>query len=118
MKKVLVVDDSHITRLMIKAIIENAFQDWQVDLAEDAREAVTQCEAGDYDFITLDMNMPGRDGLSVAPALMDACPNARIALLTSNQQERVKELASQQGLIFIPKPVTEDKLTRFFKSLI
>lgn len=118
MKKVLVVDDSHITCLMIKAIVENTFKDWQVDLAQDAPEAIAQCAAVQYDFISLDMNMPGRDGLSVAPDLMKACPNAKIALLTGNSQQRVKELASQQGLIFIAKPVTEQKVIEFFKPFI
>lgn len=116
MKKLLVVDDSNITRLLIKAIVENHFTDWQVDLANDANQAQEMCSGTSYDFITLDMNMPGRDGLTVAPELMSSCPNAKIALLTGNSQERVRELAKKQGLVFVNKPVTEKNVLAFLRA--
>ena len=115
-KTVLVVDDSRVSRLMIKAIIESKFPEWSIAEASDGDTALRMARENDYDFISLDMNMSGRDGLMIAPDLMTECPNARIALLTGNLQERVKEQALKQGLVFISKPITEQKVLAFYES--
>jgi len=117
-KTVLLVDDSRISRLMLKAIINSKYPDWQISEAEDAIDALNQCKTGTFDFITLDMNMPGRDGLTISPELQESCPAAKIALLTANFQERIQEQAKAQGLSFIPKPITEEKILDYLmKSL-
>ncbi|KZZ67948.1 response regulator, partial [Oleiphilus sp. HI0128] len=115
-KSIMLVDDSRISRLMLKAIISAHYPDWSVTEAEDARKALKLCQSGQFDFITLDMNMPGVDGLTISPELQEACPSAKIALLTANFQERVQEQAAEQGLSFIPKPITEDKIIDYLKK--
>ena len=60
--------------------------------------------------------MPGRDGLTISPELQDLCPDAKIALLTANFQERVKDKALAQGLSFIPKPITEEKVVDYLSK--
>jgi len=118
-KTVLLVDDSRISRLMLKAIINSKYPDWQISEAEDAIDALNQCRMETFDFITLDMNMPGRDGLTISPELQESCPAAKIALLTANFQERIQEQAKAQGLSFIPKPITEEKILDYLtKSLM
>lgn len=112
-KNVLVVDDSEISRLMLRAIIENYHPDWRIMEAGNAREAERICESNDLDIITLDLNMPGVDGLTVAPKLKAACPKAKIALLTANFQDRIRAKAESQGLVFIPKPISEEKILQF-----
>jgi len=117
-KTIMLVDDSRVSRLMLKAIIENIFPEWHIVEAEDAAEALklSLYENEKIDLITLDMNMPGVDGLTVAPRLKENCANATIALLTANFQEQVQSKAAQQGLIFIPKPITEDKIIDFVNT--
>jgi len=116
LKQILLVDDSRISRLMLKAIIQSQYPDWRIGEAENAKIALGMCSGGEYDFITLDMNMPGLDGLTISPKLQKACPKAKIALLTANFHERVKEKAKDQGLTFIPKPITETKVLEFLKE--
>lgn len=115
---ILLVDDSRISRLMLKAIVQNKFPDWDIREAENASDALALSQGHDFDFITLDMNMPGRDGLTVAPELQAVNPSVKIALLTANFQDRVKDQAEQQGLTFIPKPITEDKVLDYLESNI
>lgn len=118
MKTIMLVDDSKVSRLMLKAIIENKFPEWQVLEAENAAEAlkISLYENENIDLITLDMNMPGTDGLTIAPQLRGNCTNAVIALLTGNVTKDVRAKADQQGLLFIAKPITEDKIIEFVKS--
>lgn len=115
---IMLVDDSRISRLMLKAIINAHYPDWHVIEAEDAKSALVLCQQNQFDFITLDMNMPGVDGLTISPELQEACPTAKIALLTANFQERVQEQAKEQGLSFIPKPITEDKIIDYLKKCL
>ena len=115
-KNVLLVDDSRISRMMLRAIIQTHYPQWNVTEAEDGESALALCTASQFDFISLDMNMPGRDGLTISPELQDLCPNAKIALLTANFQERVKDKAKAQGLSFIPKPITEEKIIDFLRK--
>ena len=117
-KKVLLVDDSRISRLMLKAIINANYPQWEVSEAEDGEAALKLCVYTKFDFISLDMNMPGRDGLTISPELQDLCPEAKIALLTANFQERVKDKAKAQGLSFIPKPITEEKVIEYLRKHI
>ena len=101
---------------MLKAIIHNQYSDWEITEAENAEVALAVCQKEAFDFITLDMNMPGRDGLTVSPELQEECPEAKIALLTANFQERVKSKAEEQGLTFLPKPITEEKILEYLSA--
>ena len=114
-KTIMLVDDSKVSRLMLKAIVENKFPDWQILEAGNAAEALklSLYENEGINLITLDMNMPGVDGLTVAPKLKANCPNAVIALLTGNITEELRSRTEKQGLLFIPKPITEDKIIEF-----
>ena len=60
--------------------------------------------------------MPGQDGLSVAPKLRELCPEAGIALLTANFQERVKLKAEEAGLQFYAKPITLEIVQDFMAT--
>lgn len=115
-KKILLVDDSRISRLMLEAIIKANYPGWEIIEAEDGETALKLCQYTQFDFISLDMNMPGRDGLTISPELQDLCPDAKIALLTANFQERVKDKAQAQGLSFIPKPITEEKVIDYLSK--
>ncbi len=118
MKTIMLVDDSKVSRLMLKAIIENKFPEWQILEAENAAEALklSLYENDNIDLITLDMNMPGTDGLTIAPQLKGNCTHAVIALLTGNVTKEVKSKAENQDLLFIAKPITEDKVIEFVTS--
>ena len=110
------MDDSRISRMMLKAMIQVHYPDWEITEAEDGDAALKSCQYTQFDFITLDMNMSGRDGLTVSPELQDLCPDAKLALLTANFQERVKDKAQAQGLSFIPKPITEEKMIDYLSK--
>lgn len=116
----LVVDDSQVSRMMIKAIVNDAMPNWEVLEAANAEQAVQQAEknATGLDYISLDMNMPGVDGLSIVPQLKELCPEAQIALLTANIQDSVRDKATELGVQFIAKPITEDKIIPFISSRI
>lgn len=112
-KTVLIVDDSQVSRTMLRAIIGDAEPACNVLEARSAKEAIEQAGRVEVDILTLDVNMPGATGLAIAPRLKQMCPFARIAVLTANMSKEVEEEASSLGLDYISKPITENKVKAF-----
>jgi len=114
--KILIVDDSRLSRMMIKGFTLATKPEWGVIEAEDGEDALAKCEGENVTWMTVDYNMPGMDGLSLCIALRERFPNARIALLTANIQDSVKARSDEIGVTFIQKPVTEDKIKTYLES--
>lgn len=95
---------------MVKKIILDAHPDWNIVEAEDGRQAVELCQDGSFDIIFLDYNMPVMEGGEAAKIIRPLQPTAKIAFLTANVQESVRNLAIALELDFIPKPITEAKI--------
>jgi len=114
-KKVLIVDDSMVSRMMIKEIIVSQYPGWECIQAASAEKAIDACRDTQFDFITLDLSMPGRNGLDAAPEIIENQDNAKIALLTANIQSAVKEKADEIGLFFITKPINVDEILDFVR---
>ncbi len=113
---ILIVDDSGLSRMMIKGFTLAAKPDWHVIEAKDGEDALIKCQGQDITYMTVDYNMPGIDGLTLCIKLRKLFPSAKISLLTANIQDSVKARADELGVIFIQKPVTEEKIKIFVES--
>lgn len=108
-KTVLIVDDSKLSRAMICTILKNRFPDWKILQATNAKDALALNESV-IDIITLDVNMPGMDGIMLGTELRQRYPEAVISLITANNQGSVIERADAEGFYLIAKPITEEKI--------
>lgn len=106
-KRLLIVDDSRVSRMIIKGKVASLQPDWEVLEAASGDEAVQRALDLRPDFITMDVNMPGMNGFEATERLQALLPQARIAVLTANIQESSRERAQTLGVKFIQKPVTE-----------
>lgn len=111
-KKALIVDDSTVTRLMIRKIILEKNPDWDILEASSADDAKTLLKGHlDIDFFTLDQNMPGNlSGLDLAEDLKKNYKNTKVVLITANIQDAIKNRAKTIGIDFVEKPVTPEKI--------
>jgi two-component system chemotaxis response regulator CheY len=114
---VLIVDDSRLSRMLIRAFITQAHPDWTIIEASNGQEALEKTATQTVDLMTIDLNMPGMDGLTLATQLQHNHPTAYITLVTANIQESVRHRAAAAGMGFIAKPVTEDSLLACLSSL-
>lgn len=117
-KRLLVVDDSKLSRLMISSIVTEHDNSWDIILAASADEALNFSSKQEIDAITLDVNMPGRTGLEIIPELKENVPGAHIAVLSANVQKATTRAVTEYGLRFIPKPITEEKVVRFLREAV
>jgi two-component system chemotaxis response regulator CheY len=112
-KTLLIVDDSRVSRMMIKRFPGGAAEEFRFIEAASGEEALQQVEGADIDLMTIDLNMPGMDGLTLAGKLKGQFPDASITLLTANIQEATQRKATEIGIDFLPKPITAAKNIKF-----
>lgn len=111
-KKYLIVDDNDIEREYLRSILES----WsvQVDEAQDSMEAIYRLQQNRYDYILVDWNMPGVDGLELIEYIQKNdlyIPN--IIMVTGYKKSEILNLASQKDISIekiITKPYTPSDL--------
>lgn len=109
-KTMLIVDDSRLSRMLVSNFVKAAKPEWTLILAESGDEALEKCENQAIDYMTIDYNMPGMDGITLSTKLRLKYPAAQIALLTANIQTSIKNQAAEVGIGFIQKPITQEKI--------
>ncbi|MBU5594978.1 chemotaxis response regulator protein-glutamate methylesterase [Amphibacillus sp. MSJ-3] len=104
--KVLVVDDSAFMRKMISSILESHFQIIVVGTARNGIDALKKIDDLDPDVITLDIEMPEMDGLTLLAKIMREKPRPVIMLssLTKDGADKTFESMELGAVDFIAKP--------------
>ncbi|MCK6389766.1 MAG: response regulator [Azonexus sp.] len=102
----LIVDDSRMSRMLIRAIVTDQRPSWRLIEAASGDEAVALVEQETPDFVSMDVNMPGISGLEAAGRIRIKHPQTRIVMCTANIQESTREAAAKVGLHFVAKPIT------------
>lgn len=101
--KVLIVDDSGLTRRSLRQILETA--GYHVAEAEDGLSALERYYVDRPDVVLLDLVMRGMYGLEVMEKIRELDPDARIVVVSADIQSTSHELAEQAGAkAFINKP--------------
>ena len=110
MKKLLIVDDSKVSRMVIRAHVKAVQPDWEFLEASTGEQAITMVEEHKPDFCTMDINMPGMLGTDAAEKILQSNPQIRIAIFSANVQDTMQSRATSIGSIFVAKPVTEKSI--------
>lgn len=87
MPRILVVEDDHLQRLQLRAILEDLGYR-QVGEASSGPEAIETMKECGYDIVFMDQEMPlgnGDDGIRAAEKIKEACPRTLIVLVTGNR---------------------------------
>ena len=101
--RVLIVDDSALTRRSLRHILETAGCD--VVEAEDGLVALERYFLDKPDVVMLDLVMRGMYGLDVLQKLRELDGEARIIVVSADIQSSSRELAEQAGArAFVNKP--------------
>ncbi len=102
--KVLVVDDSTVMRSMVSQILKS--EKYEIcGEAGDGVEAIELFKKLKPDVMTLDINMPKKNGIDTLKEIMNGNPEARIVMLTSEgQKSSVVEAIALGARDYIVKP--------------
>lgn len=117
MLNILVVDDSMIMRRNIKKYLTNLGHNI-IGEAQNGEEAVLFCQENKPDFVTMDISMPGMNGIETVKKLKSLDNDLTIIMITAyGQNNLVKEALKVGAEGFILKPVSEEKLYESISKL-
>jgi two-component system chemotaxis response regulator CheB len=104
--KVLIVDDSAFMRKVIADIVNSDPSLEVIGKARDGRDALREIEELDPDVVTMDVEMPGLDGLSALQEIMKTRPLPVIMLssVTRNGTEQTIRALQLGAVDFLTKP--------------
>jgi DNA-binding NarL/FixJ family response regulator len=86
--KVMVVDDSRLTRLSVKTMLKSAQQDIElVAEAEEGNQAIELVGKFHPDVVLMDIGMPVMDGVRATQAIKRQYPDVKVVMLTSHEDE-------------------------------
>lgn len=118
--RILVAEDNRTNRKVVSKILERAGH--EVHLAEDGEQALDAMEAGNFDLVLMDVNMPNMSGLEVAKLYRFAHlgdVHLPIIALTADATEESRRLCAEAGLdAHIIKPVDAARLLGLIDSLV
>jgi two-component system, chemotaxis family, chemotaxis protein CheY len=103
MAKILIVDDSALSRRMLRGILEEGGH--EVVEAQDGFMALEKFSLESPNLVTLDMTMEGMHGLEVLEEIRKLDPNARVLGASADIQKFTQQLFLEKGgKGFINKP--------------
>ena len=109
MAKIMVVDDSGLSRRVSRKILEEAGH--RVVDAEDGMAALERYFLEKPDLVLLDVTMKGMTGIEVLLRLRELDPEARVIIVTADVQDSTRQLTDDGGAIgFVTKPIVADRI--------
>lgn len=105
MTRLLIVDDSPLMRRLLGEIFAGE-PDFVVETARDGAEALDKLHGFAPDVITLDVHMPGMDGLACLDRIMleRPCPVVMVSSLTADGAGETLEAMALGAVDFVAKP--------------
>lgn len=85
--RVLIVDDSVVARAVMARLVDASEQFSVVGAVANAAAALQFLSGASVDFILLDIEMPGVDGLTALPDLIEAGAGAKVVIVSSSATE-------------------------------
>jgi len=105
--RVLVADDSELARVVLRQVLGSDPGITIVGMATSGHEVIDMVEELEPDIVTMDLRMPGLDGLSASAEIMRRCPTPVIIVTSSGIVERKEDIfaAFKYGVVdVIQKP--------------
>ncbi len=114
---ILVVDDDKHTRMLLKAILENA--NYTVTCANDGQIALEILEKEHIDLVVLDIMMPNMDGYKFTETIRESDNTLPILMVSAKQLPQDEKKGFLVGTDdYITKPIDEEKLLLRIKALL
>lgn len=116
--RLLIVDDSMVVRRRIhRELCLPEF--YVVGSAATGQRAIELARSTQPDVVTMDLTMPGMDGVECIPRLLKIVPMARILVISALADKATAIEALRRGARgFLPKPFSTEQLNLAFSELM
>lgn len=117
-KRLMIIDDSRVVELQIQKLLEGS--EFEVAAyCENGEDAIERY--GDIlpDVTTMDIIMPGIDGLETAQIILEEHPEAKIIMVSSmTDEDSLNEALNLGAKAFLNKPITQESLLDALKKAL
>lgn len=118
MYRIMVVDDSRVIYTEMSKMLEGSEFE-AAAFCRSGEEALEQYGQVKPDLVTLDIVMPGIDGLEACERLLQRWPDAKICVVSSMAYEDMINRAAAMGAkSFLFKPFTREDLLKVFRGIL
>lgn len=117
MHRVLVVDDDKVLQNSVREAL--LYHSFQVDVANNGKEALNAVYKDKYDLVVMDVNMPEMDGISALTEIKKVDPSVIVIILTaySNVSDAVK-VVKEGAYNYLEKPISSENLVALIKRAL
>lgn len=117
MKTLLIIDDSPFIAMEIKNIVsERGYE--VVGHSRNGEDGIKKYDELRPDYVTIDIIMPGIDGIETAKKIREIDAEAKIVMLSSLcDEETMKELEAADLKYIAEKPIDADRLAEVLQSI-
>lgn len=114
-KKILVVDDDMLTRLIIeKYLNQHNYNARAVASAIEGQELLTK---ENFDLVITDINMPGISGIDFLIWIKNHFPRTKVIIMTAFSSEATRKFVNQNGAVnYLEKPLDLRELDNFITN--
>ena len=116
--KLLMIEDNKSVSEMMSMFFQK--ENWDVTFAYDGNEAMDKFNAAadEWDMITLDLNLPGKDGMEVAKEIRNVSKTVPLIMLTARDSESDQVLGLEFGADdYVTKPFSPITLIARIKAI-
>jgi len=115
--KILVVDDGAENRELLTLVLSELGV--EITTAENGQQAVEQVQAGDFDVVLMDIQMPVMDGYQAVSIIREQGHDLPVVALTANAMRGFEERVLAAGFShYQTKPIDIDRLCNLLASLL
>lgn len=118
MAKILVVDDAMFMRTVLKKMLEEMGHE-VIGEAKNGKEAIEKTVELNPEIVTLDITMPGMDGLTALPKILEKKSDTKVIMASAMGQKGMVIKAIKEGAKdFIVKPFDQEAVEKSIKKVI
>ncbi len=118
MARILIVDDSLVARKNLRTILTQAGHVIAGE-ASNGKQAFTLYEQRRPDLVTMDITMPGMNGIEAVKNIVGAFPDAKIVIISALDQKKMIFEALENGAKhYILKPITKENVLSVLNEVL
>ena len=111
MVQVLIVDDERSIRVTLSEFLKN--EDYEVNVASDADQALEMLTAENYDVVVTDIIMPRITGVKLLKSIKETAPRVQVIMMTGEPTiETASEAVRTGAFDYLTKPIGREELVK------
>lgn len=118
MAKILIVDDSAVSRKKLRGILESVGHEIIAE-ACDGEDAFDKYKTYVPDIVTMDITMPNVDGIMGLKNIRENYPDARVVMVTAlGKCDKILESLNAGAKNYVTKPYEENHIIQSIKDVL